>query len=499
MIDLKRSTENNQLIVKKINLIACILFLSFTSSPENLEREAKEGNTNSESKLNVLFIIVDDLRDELGCYGNTAIHSPNIDRIASEGIIFSRAYCQYPLCGPSRCSLLTGLRPSRTRFRSNQSMVDKEVPGIESLPEHFKHNGYYTISNGKVFHDHGNIMDGMDGWSELPWEPHPGFWVWKSPENKKFTFQGYKARKGYIFGPSYEAADVPDDAYPTGKVTTKTICDLRRLKDMEQPFFLAVGFRKPHLPLNAPKKYWDLYSKEQFSLADNFQDFTNIPEVAIHNSPELRSYNDIPDEGEISEETWINLIHGYYACVSYTDRQIGILISELERLKLRENTIVVIIGDHGYQLSDHGMWSKATNFHEVVRSPLIISIPGNSGGQSCNQLVEFIDIYPTLTEVCGLNLPAHLEGISFLPAVTNEKGSFSPKQAAFSRVADGETIITDNFIYTEWINENGESYQRMLFDLNKDPLEQENLAGLKKYESTVSELSKKLHQKNSFD
>jgi iduronate 2-sulfatase len=445
---------------------------------------------------NVLFIIVDDLRAELGCYGNELVRSPNIDRIAKTGIVFNRAYSQFPVCGPSRCSFLTGLRPTRTRFTSNKSMVDEEVPQYSTLPELFKQNGYYTISNGKVFHDHGNVIDGMDGWSEIPWEPHPAFWVWEDPDNRKYTYKGYKYRKDYQKnpGPSFEAPDVPDDAYPTGKVTNKTISDLRRLKGMDKPFFLAVGYRKPHLPHNAPKKYWDLYNKEQFKLANNFKKFNNIPKEAFHNSRELRVYNDIPDKGEINKETWLDLIHGYYACVSYTDAQVGKLLDELERLKLKEKTIVILIGDHGYQLTDHGMWSKGTNFHEVLRAPLIVSKPGMDRGYQSDSMVEFVDIYPSLAELCGLNIPDFIQGTSFSPIVNNSLHNINSKTAVFSRIGDGETIITEQYIYTEWVNEEGYSYEKMLFNLEDDPLETNNLDGLKKYQQIENNLSEMLHE-----
>jgi iduronate 2-sulfatase len=470
-----------------------LIIIVFTSCQFNRTGDKWE----PQDSPNVLFVIVDDLNTELGCYGNKLVQSPNIDRIAKTGVVFNRVYSQFPICGPSRCSFLTGLRPTRKRFTSNRSMVDEEVPQYSTLPEFFKQNGYYTISNGKVFHDHGNIIDGMDGWSEIPWEPHPGFWVWEDPDNRKYTYKGYKYRKDYQNnpGPSREAPQVEDDAYPTGVITNKTIQDLQRLVKMDKPFFLAVGYRKPHLPLNAPKKYWDLYNREQFKLADNFKNFNNIPKEAFHNSRELRVYNDIPDKGEINKETWIDLIHGYYACISYTDEQVGILIDEIERLGLKEETIVVLIGDHGYQLTDHGMWSKGTNFHEAIHSPLIVSVPGLKESRQTSELLEFVDIYPSLAELCGLNVPNHIQGMSFAPIIKGNFKDYNSKKAAFSRVGDGETIISEKYIYTEWINEDGLAYEKMLFDLKDDPMETNNLAGLKKYQHIENNLSEMLHEK----
>ena len=450
-------------------------------------------------KPNVLFVVIDDLRTELGCYGNQVVQSPGIDRIADRGFTFTRAYAQYPLCGPSRCSFLTGLRPTRERFASNMSMVDKETGKIPTFPEHFKNNGYYTISNGKIFHDHGNVIDGMDGWSELPWEPHPGFWVWKAPENRKYTYKGYRYRRGYEFGPSFEAANVPDDAYPTGLITSKTIHDLRRLKNIDQPFFLAVGYRKPHLPLNAPQKYWDLYSDVEFELAENFSKYTDIPAEAFHNSGELRSYSDIPDTGEIAKNIWLKLIQGYYACISYTDHQINVLLDELERLHLDDETIIVLIGDHGYQLSDHGMWSKATNFHQAVLSPLIISLPESKDRKIINFLIEFVDVYPTVAELCGLDIPVHIQGKSFAPLITDRKDYYRSKKAAYSREGDGETVITEKYIYTEWINDDGVCYQKMLFNLEKDPLEKKNLAGSEMFSEIQKRLSILLQEKSKLN
>ena len=482
----------------RYSILLFIVFLIFSGKYTECQtiKKLSGDKYESQSRLNVLFIVVDDLRAELGCYNNKIIISPNIDRIAKEGVVFNRAYSQFPICGPSRCSFLTGLRPTRTRFASMSAMVDVELPKLATLPKHFKDNGYYTISNGKVFHDHGNIIDGMNGWSEIPWEPHPAFWVWKAPENQKYTYKGYQYREDYQKnpGPSHEAPDVSDDAYPTGVVTNKTIQDLQRLKEKDKPFFLAVGYRKPHLPHNAPKKYWDLYNQNQFKLADNFKNFSNIPKKAFHNSPELRAYNDIPDTGEIDKKTWLELIHSYYACVSYTDAQVGKLLDELEKLGLKKNTIVVLMGDHGYQLTDHGMWSKATNFYQAIRAPLIFSMSGIKSGYQSNSIVEFVDIYPTLAEMCGLSIPNHVQGKCFAPIINDSLVDYKQKNAAFSRIGDGETIITEIYIYTEWINEKGHTYEKMLFNLNEDPSEGNNLAGLKKYEKTEEELSKMLHQ-----
>ena len=485
--------------MKTLKYFLAATFLSLTF--QNCENQKE--TANQKKKFNVLFIIVDDLRPELGCYGNKAVHSPHIDQIAKEGVVFKRAYAQYPVCGPSRCSILSGLRPTKTRFTSNRSLVDEEVPQCLTLPGLFKQNGYYTISNGKIFHDHGNVIDGMDGWSEIPWEPHPGFFVWEKPENKQYSIKGYKYfRETDKYknnpGPSYEAANVKDVAYPTGKVTQKAIYDLRRLKEVEEdkPFFMAVGYRKPHLPHNSPQKYWDIYDPQQFKLADNFETSKSIPAIAVHNFGELRSYRDIPSKGELEKSKWLKLIHGYYANVSFTDAHIGLLMDELERLGLKEETIVVVVGDHGYQLTDHGMWSKHNTFHASLHSPLIFYLPGNDVTQNVGSVVELVDIYPTLADLCGLELPDHLAGKSLSPYI---KQDISPdtntnNDLAFSRVGNAETVVTQKYIYTEWINGQGEIYEKMLFNLEEDPLETGNLAVSHEYQDTVKRLSHILNE-----
>ena len=464
------------------------LFLCFLIGSCQVSNRKEVSDQNTGVRPNILFIVIDDLRPELGCYGNKAMISPNIDRLASSGLLFEKAYCQYPVCGPSRASVLTGLYPSKTRFASNISKVDEETPEIVTLPEHFKQNGYYVVSNGKVFHDHGNVIDGLDSWSEIPWEPHPGFWVWQEEDNKQYTLKGYKKRREYHNnpGPAWDAAAVSDDGYPTGLVTDKTVADLKRLKKMDKPFFMAVGYRKPHLPLNAPKKYWDLYKRSQFELADNFNRENELPAEVFTNSAELRSYSNIPKEGEIDTATWRTLLHGYYACVSYTDAQIGRLLDGLKSEGLDQNTIVVLWGDHGYQLTEHGMWSKHNTLDVSMNAPLILSVPGKTKGNKTSKLVEFLDIYPALSELAGLEKPLHLQGNSFVPLIENP--ALNWKESVFIRCKDAETVVTEKYALTEWINEQGSVYQRMLFNHETDPKENINLADSQDYKKTVKRL-----------
>ena len=262
-------------------------------------------------KPNVLFIAVDDLRPELGCYGQSYIHSPHLDQLAQEGVLFRRAYCNIPVCGASRASLLTGARPTRNRFLGYDTWAEKDYPEAITLPQHFQNNGYHTISNGKIFH---HQTDSEDSWNEI-WRPS-GLGSWRDyllAENLALdTEEGQR-------GPAYEKAEVADSAYFDGKIADKTIEDLKKLKAQGKPFFLATGFLKPHLPFNAPARYWDMYDRDSITLPDNYYAPKNAPKAAIHDWGELRNYHDIPKEGPLSDSMALTLIHGYYACVSYTD------------------------------------------------------------------------------------------------------------------------------------------------------------------------------------
>ncbi|MFC1607472.1 sulfatase [Candidatus Latescibacterota bacterium] len=444
-------------------------------------------------KPNILFIPVDDLRPQLGCYGHTQMFSPNIDRLASEGILFSRTYCQVPVCGASRASLLTGIRPTRHRFIDYYTTVDEDMPGAITLPRYLRDNGYYTISNGKVYH---SLRDDRDGWSEKPWRPR-GQWAGRgylTDANKRIALdKNYGGR-----GPAFEVADVPDNAYQDGMIADKTIEDLQRLAKNDTPFFLAAGFMKPHLPFNAPKRYWDLYKSENIDLTNNPFRPEGAPDAALHNWGELRNYVDIPKEGPLSDNVARTLIHGYYACVSYTDAQIGRILAELGNLGLRDNTIVVLWGDHGWQLGEHGLWCKHSTFELALHSPMIVSAPGFSGGKTTRALTEFVDIFPTLCELCSLSVPDFLQGTSFVPLMNDPGRAW--KKAAFSRYHNGDSIRTDRYRYTEWKREitrvtyspDIKKYARMLYDHEIDPHENINIAERPENRGLVAELAQML-------
>lgn len=433
---------------------------------------------------NILFIAVDDLRPELKCYGKEHIHSPNIDRLASEGTRFDRSYCNIPVCGASRASLMTGLRPARNRFLHYYTRADEDAPGILTLPKHFRDNGYYTISNGKIFH-HGN--DAEESWDEI-WHPVSSSNSWRDYailENiLQDTADNYR-------GPPFERAPLHDTVYKDGKTADKAIHDLRRLKQMDQPFFLATGFLKPHLPFNAPDKYWKLYDGK-VKLPSNNHPPENAPVESLHNSGELRSYAGIPGEGPVSDEMALELIHGYYACVSYTDAQIGKILEELERLQLHQNTIVILWGDHGWNLREHGLWCKHCNYETSLHTPLILKVPGTQQVPAVDEIVEYVDIYPTLCELAGLPLPDHLQGRSFTELLFDRDAVSDG--VAVSQWFAGITTIQNHYFYTEWVNDHDSAFARMLYDHEVDPGENRNISEYPENATVVSLMSKEMRK-----
>ena len=470
-----RCSRRDFIKVVSTGVVSCIL-----SVPSVFANQVNE----KKRKPNILFIAVDDLRPQLGCYGHNQMISPNIDQLASSGTIFNRTYCQVPVCGASRASLLTSVRPTKNRFVDYKTMADEDLPGVLSLPKYLKEKGYYTISNGKVFH---HQYDCEDSWSEKPWRP-TGDWVGRGYLEKNNQAIARKEKNGT--GPAFENINVSDEEYPDGKLTEKAIKDIRRLKNMRKPFFLAVGYLKPHLPFNAPAKYWNYYKRGNIDLADNPFRPKGAPDAALHNWGELRQYYDIPKKGPLSDDMARTLVHGYYACVSYTDSMIGSLLMELDRLELRDNTIIILWGDHGWNLREHGLWCKHCNFETSLHSPLIISTPWHQRGQKTDALTEFVDIYPTICELCGLSIPVNLEGKSMVPLLENPRRQW--KKAVFSRYKDGDSIKTDRYRYTEWSNSEGKIYARMLYDHKKDPFENVNISELPENQELVDKLSKML-------
>ena len=439
---------------------------------------------------NVLFIAVDDLRPEFGAYGAAHMHSPNLDKLASESLIFDRAYCNIPVCGSSRASLLAGLRPGWHRFPgAYDTYLSKDAPDVVSLPRHFSRHGYRTLSYGKIYH-HSN--DDTLAWEEI-WDPAPrNSTSWRDYQTKanidlhENPVAGARASRGL----PYERAVLHDTAYFDGRIAKKAVATLEELGQKKEPFFLAVGFLKPHLPFNAPERYWAMYDSMDIELPTSYQRPISIPDRAYHNFGELRNYATVPEQGAVSEQMAQQLIHGYYACVSYTDAQIGKVLDALQSNGLSDNTIVILWGDHGWNLGDHQLWCKHCNFETSLHTPLLLRVPGETDGQRTAAIVEYIDIYPTLTELAGLPDPEHLDGESLVRLLRNE-----PRQKDYAIVKywQGMTLIKEDWFYTEWIDSTAEVTERMLYDHSVDGLELNNLAEEPVLQDTVRSLSSFLH------
>ncbi|MEN3943366.1 sulfatase [Prosthecobacter sp. SYSU 5D2] len=466
----------------------------------------------SADRPNILMIAVDDLRPQLGCYGQSQIHSPNLDRLASQGTLFQRAYCMVPTCGASRASLMTSIRPAPKRFVTHLAYAEKDAPGITTLNTHLKENGYHTVSNGKIFH---HPEDSAIGWTEPAWRPSPGKPGATAPEDmpKKKAANGPEKSSGQNKGKGkgkgaakkgkpergvpYEISPLEDHQLSDGLVAEKTIKDLRRLKDQDQPFFIAAGFFKPHLPFIAPKKYWDLYPEDSIKLPSNYHAPKDAPAESIHNSGELRAYKGIPKTGPLPEDMALNMIRGYQACVSFTDAQIGKVLEELDRLGLTENTIVILWGDHGWNLGEHTLWCKHSCYETSMQVPLIIRAPGFKGGLKTAGLTELIDVYPTLCELAGVPTPAHVQGRSFVPLMKTPGMQW--KEQAIGRFMAGDTLRTEEHRFTEYSNNQGQPTARMLYDHTRDPAENINLSEQPAQAETVEQLTARLRSAKGKD
>lgn len=476
-------------------------------------------------RLNVLFLAIDDLRPELRCYGSKLAKSPHIDRLAASGVTFTRAYCQQAVCNPSRASLMTGLRPDTIKVWDLRTDFRKTTPDAVTLTQQFMAHGYHTVGIGKIYHN--NIQDPRS-WSEpklniegYPFDPDAVYRLqvnldWLEGRKDRIRARGDERRyidrfgKWYLKHVATEAADVPDDAYFDGAQTTVAIDRLGKLASGDKPFFMAVGFYRPHLPFNVPKRYWDLYDRASIPLASNRQFPTGAPIMAVNTAREIRGYSDFkgmptPHEGSMSDVQARLLRHGYLASVSYIDAQVGRLLDALDRLNLRDNTIVVLWGDHGWKLGEHNSWCKMTNYEIDTRVPLIVRSPGaEENGQFCDRLVEFVDIYPTLCDLVGVPIRPELEGVSFRPLLSDIDRDW--KSAVFSQflrsgawVAPdgidymGHAIRTDRHRYVEWKNwKTGERVARELYDLQVDPQENANVVEVAKNRALVTGLAARL-------
>ena len=465
---------------------------------------SSEDGDAAEPRRNILFIAVDDLRPELGCYGSPMVKSPNIDRLAASGLQFNRAYCQFALCNPSRASLLSGRRPETIQVFTLARFVRDGNPDVVTLPQFFKERGYESRSYGKIFHAGNGNHDDPISWTVPPWrnanddEPSdtaPQAAPKKS--KKKKASPAEPAPDPHANEKPYSAPDAGDEALVDGQIATKAIQALSELRD--KPFFLGVGFIRPHLPFVAPKKYWDIYDPSRLRLASNPFLPKGAPAFASNDSSELRRYLDVPKEGPISDSEALKLIQGYFACVSYVDAQVGRVLAELDRLGLRENTIVILWGDHGYQLGEHGTWTKRTNWEIATRVPMILSVPGMKPGSKTDALVEFVDIYPTLVELCGFPMPAGLEGTSMVPLLKDPDRHW--KTAAFSFYTNattemgrtnGRAMRTERYRLVEWSGTTATNLVYELYDHETDPDENVNLAVLPEHRTLVERLKKQL-------
>ncbi len=443
---------------------------------------------------NILLICVDDLKPALGCYGDALARSPNINRLASRGLLFERTYCNQAVCAPSRNALLTGLRPQTTGIYDLGTNFRQATPDAIALPQWFKQHGYQSEGLGKIFHvGHGNHED-PESWSVPHWKANVVAYV--LPESRaggeltreEALFANRSAR-GLPRGAAYERAEVPDNAYPDGILADEAIRRLQAAATRPgQPFFMAIGFVKPHLPFCAPAKYWDQYRREDFNLASRRTPPDGAPSYAPQFGGELRQYAGIPKQGPVPDELQRTLIHGYYAAVSYMDAQLGRVVDELDRLKLADNTVIVLWGDHGWHLGDHGIWCKHTNYEQAAHIPLLIVAPGFAKpGTRTTSLAESVDIYPTLCELAGLPTPSMqaLDGQSLVsvlcnPETTSKTAVFHayPRNPRGKGTLVGRAVRTARYRLVEWKNPGApaDTSDLELYDYQCDPEETQNLA-----------------------
>ena len=462
------------------------------------------------AKPNVLFIAVDDLRPLLGAYGDAYVHTPNMDRLAREGAVFLEAYAQEAVCNQSRASLMTGLRPDSIKVWDLDTDFRSTTPSAVTLPQHFMAAGYVTHSVGKIYH---NTLPDSLSWSEptyyVPGFPFDPDAVYHGASNvriqelrkSEIIRAGEQAQHIDRFGQWYlkadatEALDLPDSAYYDGAETNYAVQKLRRLRDAKKPFFFAVGYYRPHLPFNAPRKYWDLYNPDSLPQSPTKTIPIGSQLMAINTSRELRGYSNFrnaphPKDSALSEADARHLTHGYYASVSYIDAQVGRLLNQLDSLGLAENTIVVLWGDNGFKLGEHNSWAKMTNYTIDTHVPLIIRAPGRvARGVRVQPMVEFVDVYPTLSTLAGLSVPKYLQGTSAVPLLDGKPRPW--KAAVFNQylrsgmwVAPdsipymGYSMLTAEWHYVAWMNWETKQYVAWeLYDRQRDPNENVNVAG----------------------
>lgn len=475
----------------------------FALSILGCNQDKQNKSEKKEIRPNILFIAIDDLRPELGCYGAEHIKSPNIDMLASEGVLFNKAYTQQAVCAPSRNTLMTGLRPDALGITNLATFFRTKAPDVVTLSQYFLQYGYQSEGMGKIYHTgHGNSNDSLS-WSSRHWTPAS---IVKAREaiqsgdtvNLQTCYPKVGGKKI-----AWLNSTMPEEMHDDALTTSHAIERMEVLKN--STFFLAVGLVKPHLPFVAPKKYWDLYDSNQLTIPSTEK--PESPDYAFSNWGELRKYYSMPSDGYMKEEDAKKLIHGYYACVSFIDAQVGRLVAKLKELDLYDNTIIVLWGDHGYKLGDYGEWCKHTNYEIDTRIPVIVRAPQKNAvkGVKSNAIIETVDIYPTLCQLAGLEKPNHLQGSSFDKALFDE--NFNWDEVALSqyprktKINDekvslmGYTMRTPEYRFTKWINtQTGEAIATELYDHTKQHSEMKNLAGNSDYKELLGTLSQKFDE-----
>jgi iduronate 2-sulfatase len=460
----------------KIGRTLTLLIAALTSCSETPDRASVP--------LNVLFIAVDDLRPELGTY-DAPVLTPHIDQLAAEGIRFDHAYTEVAACGASRASLMTGTYSRTTRVAAMKPPLSLANPALLTMPQLFKSAGYETIEIGKFQHF---TEDAPHAWSRPHWDPDQRRPHYEAPRNRRFSGVRSQPR-----GPFAEAVDVPDDSYGDGKLALRAVDQLREISD--RPFFMALGFRRPHLPMNCPKKYWDLYDRDEIRLPTG--DVSGVAKQEFHGNYEVAMYSGFDARNHDASRT---LVHAYRACVSYIDAQIGRVLDELDRLQLAERTIVVLWGDHGWHLGEHQLWGKFTLLEPSLRIPLILRVPGRTDGRSASGFVETVDILPTLCELTGIDIPAQVEGVSFTRLLDDPTREW--KQAVFGsrKVFTRDfphaamTVRTPRFRLVRWFDKSNRRQALELYDHESDPREYVNLASEVEHQARVVALNAMIDQ-----
>ena len=432
-------------------------------------------STQRPSRPNVLFIVADDLRNSLAAYGDPAVRSPNFDRLARRGVMFDRAYVQYPVCNPSRASILTGLLPESTRVLGNDVFFRTTLPNIVTLPQLLKQHGYFTASLGKIFHRGGTMEEPNDSWADsISWS-HIRFYQGTA---KGQQGEGRNLTGGALLWARWLAAEGTDDDQPDGQIAAEAVRLIQEKRN--EPFFIGIGFHKPHDPFIAPKKYFDMYPLDRIQLHQDPPDRSPEERLAIPNAfHEFASFTD-RDKREF--------MRAYLAGVSFMDAQLGKVLDALDRNNLWDNTVIIFVGDHGYHLGERGWWNKSTLFELSARAPLVVYAPHASGnGRVARGIVEFVDLYPTLLDLTGLNAPHRLAGVSLVPLLNDP--TRTGKELAYTVVTRGRSlgrsIRTDRWRYTEW---DGGTEGVELYDHRNDPGEYHNLARDPTYAATVAQL-----------